>query len=244
MPQEINKGIELRSEKVRNIIGKIPPRLLRTGIAIISLIILITLVIAYFIPYPQYKTYLINIYSHPITQVVAAPISGTIVEIKNRSIISKGEQVCILRTVHDSIMQFNANINGQLYYNCSNGDYMEQDNILFSIIPDSINKIYGICFIPADEMKNIREGQRAFIIPTNKQSFSGYISKIYPIPISNNLTGKIFYKLEICFVDNIQNSNKKLLLPYIESTCKILISNKPIFKKILGNCLKINSSKK
>ena len=45
--------IELRSEKVRNIIGNIPPLLVRCGILIISFIVIGFLVAAFLIPYPE-----------------------------------------------------------------------------------------------------------------------------------------------------------------------------------------------
>lgn len=46
-------NIELRSEKVRNIIGKVPPSIIRTGITVISLILLLLLSGAFFVPYPE-----------------------------------------------------------------------------------------------------------------------------------------------------------------------------------------------
>ncbi|WP_352421988.1 hypothetical protein [Proteiniphilum sp.] len=48
---EENKQIELRSEKVRNIIGQVPPVLLRYGITIIGLSILMVVGMSAFIPY-------------------------------------------------------------------------------------------------------------------------------------------------------------------------------------------------
>ena len=45
--------IELRSEKVRHIIGEIPSGIVRYGITIITIVILGLLVGAYFIPYPE-----------------------------------------------------------------------------------------------------------------------------------------------------------------------------------------------
>ena len=45
--------IELRSEKVRHIIGEIPSGIVRYGITIITCVILVLLVGAYFIPYPE-----------------------------------------------------------------------------------------------------------------------------------------------------------------------------------------------
>lgn len=45
--------IELRSEKVRHIIGEIPSRIVRYGITIITIVVLGLLGGAYFIPYPE-----------------------------------------------------------------------------------------------------------------------------------------------------------------------------------------------
>ena len=45
--------IELRSEKVRHIIGEIPSKIVRYGIMIITIVILGLLAGAYFIPYPE-----------------------------------------------------------------------------------------------------------------------------------------------------------------------------------------------
>ena len=45
--------IELRSEKIRHIIGEIPSRIVRYGIKIITIVLLVLLVGAYFIPYPE-----------------------------------------------------------------------------------------------------------------------------------------------------------------------------------------------
>ena len=49
----VDDKIELRSEKVRHIIGEIPSRIVRYGITIITIVILGLLTGAYFIPYPE-----------------------------------------------------------------------------------------------------------------------------------------------------------------------------------------------
>jgi hypothetical protein len=48
-----DEKIELRSEKVRHIIGEIPSGIVRYGITVITIVILSLLVGAYFIPYPE-----------------------------------------------------------------------------------------------------------------------------------------------------------------------------------------------
>ena len=45
-------NIELRSEKVRNVIGKVPPRLVSLGTVVITIIVLALAVVFYKIPYP------------------------------------------------------------------------------------------------------------------------------------------------------------------------------------------------
>lgn len=45
--------IELRSEKVRNFLGEIPPSLVRWGTVIIVAIFLILLLVVCFVPYPH-----------------------------------------------------------------------------------------------------------------------------------------------------------------------------------------------
>jgi len=47
------KDIELRSERVRHLIGKIPPLLIRLGISFIAVLIVALLMAAWFIPYPE-----------------------------------------------------------------------------------------------------------------------------------------------------------------------------------------------
>lgn len=46
------EGIELRSEKVRNIIGDVPPALLRWGTGIITLLFLLLIAAVLLLPYP------------------------------------------------------------------------------------------------------------------------------------------------------------------------------------------------
>lgn len=47
--------IELRSEKVRNLLGEIPPSLVRWGTVIIVVIFLTLLLVVCFVPYPHSK---------------------------------------------------------------------------------------------------------------------------------------------------------------------------------------------
>ena len=52
MEQKVSDNIELRSEKVRNVIGKVPPRLVSLGTVLITVIVLALAFAFYKIPYP------------------------------------------------------------------------------------------------------------------------------------------------------------------------------------------------
>lgn len=47
------RNIELRSEKVRNIVGKIPPAVDRYGIAVIGLVLIVVVTVSMLIPYKE-----------------------------------------------------------------------------------------------------------------------------------------------------------------------------------------------
>ena len=47
-----NDRIELRSEKVRSIIGTIPPALVHWGSAVITIIFVILMLVIFLVPYP------------------------------------------------------------------------------------------------------------------------------------------------------------------------------------------------
>ena len=66
--------IELRSEKVRHIIGEIPSRIVRYGITIITIVILGLLVGAYFIPYPETISAKVHKYVNTIARGMTANI--------------------------------------------------------------------------------------------------------------------------------------------------------------------------
>ncbi|MCH5310952.1 MAG: hypothetical protein J1E57_03210 [Prevotella sp.] len=51
--KNINSDIELRSEKIRNLLGEIPSSLVRWGTLVIVAVFLVLLLVACFMPYPH-----------------------------------------------------------------------------------------------------------------------------------------------------------------------------------------------
>lgn len=230
--KEKNRDIELRSEKVRNIIGQIPSRILRIGITVISVIILLVILLFYFIPYPEYKQFPIHLFATPSVQAVEAPQAGILLSVIPENVVEKGQKICSFKLENDSVIEYCSDNAGVLFCNYKETDKIKQGDVIFYIIPDSITSIYGICFIPVDEIKNIKEKQQVVIISAQQHFFDGSISKIYPIPEIDHSVGMSFYKVEIALNDYTGNRCKACLLPNMENKCKILISNEHILRKI------------
>lgn len=64
-PERPERSYELRSEKVRSIVGQIPSSLVRYGIAIIGIVLVVLFVVAYFLPYKKVYSGQTVIYSIP-----------------------------------------------------------------------------------------------------------------------------------------------------------------------------------
>lgn len=74
----MDNNIALKSEKVRNIVGKTPPILLRLGTGIITLVIIIICLMLYYIPYKQQVVFPIQVhYNSTYNYYVAVETSIT-----------------------------------------------------------------------------------------------------------------------------------------------------------------------
>ena len=217
------KDIELRSEKVRNIVGKIPPVTLRIGIAVISIVIILILVLAYFLPYPQYYNTDIEIISTPEYQIVRAPASGLYFN-------NSGNRLNIGIVISsDSIFQVKSNAGGKIVTNNCDSFYVYQNDIIAVIIPDTTLSILGICKIPTDKINKIKQGQRVNVSLSSGENYLASVSEIDNILQKDRTTGYPYYKVMIQF-------DSKLDLSEIFDTMaegKIFISEKSILKLIL-----------
>lgn len=233
-----NKDIELRSEKVRNIVGKVPPLLLRVGISIVSAVIVLVLVLAYFIPCPEYKDITVCLYSDSPVHAKKSLDSGFfhtefLTRHKNR-----GEQTgfLILDSDNDSILNTYADISGDVYYQLDTRIRVKKGDILYVIIPDTISEIFGVCSIPGNEVGMIREGQKVSVMMEDKSLVYGFIRRICLFTDTDSITHDNSCKVEISgFSDSLRMCKDKwFLLPNRNYNGKILLSDKPVLRKIMG----------
>lgn len=217
------REIELKSEKVRNIVGKIPPITLRIGIIVISVVIILVLALAYFMPYPRYYNTKIEIIIIPEYQLIRAPVSGNYYNnTGNNSHIG-------IIVSSDSITQVKPKIEGKILTNSYDSFYVYKNDIIAVIMPDSIFSISGICKIPTEKINEIKPSQKVNVSFSSGRSYIASVSRIEDIQQKGSLSNYTYHKVIIKFDSKLNTSD--IFDTIVEG--KILVSTKPILKLIL-----------
>ena len=225
------KKIELRSEKVRNIIGQVPNLLLRKGITIISLVIIGLIFITYFLPYSEVVSVRVHIYTIPQYEIITASNNGRL-QFDQLQKVNQLQILGYLKSDRDSVVIIKSPIDGTVIENCSNNSIVKKDDILFLIAPKKIEEIYATGIINTKNIYKIALGQKVKISSRDHllhdRELIGKISKIYPIPDSNSN-----FKIRITILpsDQGQASNP---ISLFEGDSQIVISDTSIFKKIIS----------
>lgn len=218
--KKINKDIELRSEKVRNIVGKIPPILLRIGISIISIIILLALLLAYIIPYPEYYITDMTVTIKPHINNILSPISGVYyknAEYPYQGIIVSDDSI-VMMTFCDKY-----NITSDL------DSTPVQRHDIIAIASSEKLSLWGKCRIPLQEINNISYGQEVDILTSSNESCIGTIKEIGKILQVDSISNESYYNIMVEFRSKIET--EKLI--NLRFKTKILLSNRPILKRVL-----------
>jgi len=129
--KEQERRFELRSEKVRSIVGQMPSSLVRYGIATISVVLLCLFSVAYFLPYKQ-------VYFGTATMYAMTDMSTDSIEI---SILIKFENKCP------------NNVNGQMIYIQTFDSTFAGQILSLSSARDTLERQEAICRFKSDEIK-------------------------------------------------------------------------------------------
>jgi hypothetical protein len=241
--------IELRSEKVRNIIGQIPPLLVRSGIGVIALVVILVLVVCYYIPYSETIDGQIKIYSIPESEVFISPKQGVVYFETDKSVINKGDAIGYIQSV-DTLIHLVAGISGSLSLNTKQDESVERGEILYAITPVSISTIYGRLLLPYEYKARIQTGQQVRIelmgFSSNEYGvLQGTVGKIYPLPVSGaNITTisdsitpnseRQFLKVDVYLPNGLITLNRKELpfTPEMQGTTTVVLSQKRLLLKL------------
>ena len=117
-------NIELRSEKVRNVIGKVPPRLASLGTVVITAIVLALAVAFYKIPYP-----------------ISIEAKGEVVNQRTVQVFVPYKYLCLFNEPRTANISFEGNDNTS--YNCNitshNAKLIHSDQCNYFIATATIN---------------------------------------------------------------------------------------------------------
>ena len=89
------RSFELRSEKVRSIVGQIPSSLIRYGITAIGMVLLCLFAVAYFLPYKQVYSGTATIHKTATTPVDSTNITILLKFENKRPDKMKGQIICL-----------------------------------------------------------------------------------------------------------------------------------------------------
>ncbi|PLB86550.1 hypothetical protein C0T31_04695 [Dysgonamonadaceae bacterium] len=208
---EEKKNIELRSEKVRNIIGQIPSVWIRYGTLMIGVALLVLLFISAFIPYRETIPVRIRVKTIPQAEYVRAD--------KNTFVVINGWRDSIETNSEEAFR-------GEIILNAKDGDYVERGDTLFAVLPEQA-QVYGTAEIAAVSLAKIEEGDKVLIDDAVAGSIQGRVSEIRPLPLSSNPSLR---KIRIAFDEK---TRWEKLIPESELQGKIVLSDVPLLTKFL-----------
>lgn len=180
---------DLRSEKVRNIIGDVPSILTRLGISIIFLVAIFVLAGSYFVPYKTYYSKSVLLYSEPSPEMIRASGIGTVILPKGvrDGQVQSGNLIAIFVNIQNKRDSLKAKLNGQLVLNCYTQQRVTNGQLLAAVIPNEIKEIKARLDVPEKLMHHLVVGKTVTLTPTdNEKSINGKIAFIYPLPILKN----------------------------------------------------------
>ncbi|MDR3286935.1 MAG: hypothetical protein LBT27_05790 [Prevotellaceae bacterium] len=217
-----DKNIELRSEKVRNIVGKIPPALVRYAMTIIAFVLITLLIISLIIPYRETINLSISIHSEPQAELIKADNDGIII-IDTIFDNNKKPEIIVYEQTIDTVYQLYTHKNGKIKLLVKNKQFVKKNELIGLNIPSENYCIYGLSDV--NETEKIKIGQTVNINIDNTNQTQGVISDIYKLTL-NTENNKYRLKIDMKNNDNIQP----------ESILKgiVIFSEKTFFRKIFN----------
>lgn len=223
---DTNNNIELRSEKVRNIVGEIPSSIMRYGLYIVIVFISVILLCLSIIPvYDTYTTDII-IKSLPEREVCLSPYCGKIKFLCDDGDYVKEAEIFGTIQCNDTIYSLLNKASGTILLNVKNNSQVKQTDIICEFCPDSTYEIYGEVLLPLYYCNMDYHNFEINIVPPTGKPITGKISHIYKIPIEKG--NQQFLKANVA-IKNIDND-----IP-VNIQCKLIIisAKKKLISKIL-----------
>ena len=233
-PKHKAPNIELRSEEVQELMGKIPPFILRMGISVIFVFVALIFVASNFIKYPDIIS--IPIVAKNVSYVVGikAAKSGLLIESHmEHGRICKGEVLAKIVAnrdcEHDTISVMSP-FSG-VVYPCDvfqKFNYIEKNSVLCVVVDSIKDKIKAKAFVTADLKKYITKGMTVES-SINNNPLVGKVTSIADYANPYNVT----YTISMEFETPVELGNT--IIWNSQANAKIKITEQSVFNKFFKN---------
>lgn len=228
-------NISFQSEEVQEIMGKVPPAILRWGIICIASILMVLFIGSFFFEYPETISYEVVISSTILPVEISPNDNGRLVDIYvgNGCRIEEGDTLA--NTSTGEIMT--APISGIIGYIKPYGknSSIKQGEALFVIQPDSIGQVFAMARVAKIEAIRVNEGQDAIIrIDGYSSEFLGAIrAKVADISLIPDSEGYCYVKIDL---PPEMGDNASYLLSSIyqmRGKTEIIVNKRKLIEKII-----------
>ncbi len=230
--------IELRSEEVQELMGKIPPAIIRVGISMVLLFVVLLIALSCFVKYPEVMTVEAKLYNTNNIMEVRAGASGwyhTFRELRMKR-VAKGDTLFgVMANMEDKNIIYKVAETDGYAFPCGilqNGVFLQKDSIV-CLIADTVQAgLTAMAEIGADARGRIREGM-SVETEVNGISANGHIAEIseYPNPLSG--TYSIIMEFE-----NVTELRRMLVYNKTTAT-DIKVDEQTIFDKFFAKRFRI-----
>lgn len=202
---------------------------MRLGLAAIMLCVISILSVLYFLLYTTYREKNIDLYSSPEYIIKYAPTDG-IIHYKPEKQLRAGDDLYSISNRSEDLTE-KMPTTGHILYTQPDNTKIEKGDAICKITPSEIDEIYGIIKLDSTFTQKLQIGQKVDLYLDNdsdKKKYDGYISEIYP-SVDNHRS----YCAKISIETEIQDKVEFININSMRGSVKILLTNKPLLKRIL-----------
>lgn len=235
-----NTNIELRSEEVQELMGKIPPIILRVGISVILIFIVLIFILSHYIKYPDIITVEATLrntnYAIDIRNTQEGFVQSEIQECVRH--VAKGDRLAVItQNYGEEICEevITSPVAGVVYpcdYFCEN-EYVSATTKLYTVANIIYSKVTAKTFVARDIKDRIHVGMKANAV-VNGTKMSGKITHITRFANIQNETYAVLIEL-----DNLSEPVNEIIWDY-HTTVNITLGECSVFDKFFADKLKNN----
>lgn len=163
---------------MRNIIGQIPPALLRYSAAIIGTVLIVLVSISAFIPYQEIISIEITVNTTPQVEDITTTIPGIFIPNERLMLrIERGDTVGYIYQT-DALQPIIAPITGKVIFNTESNIHVNCGELIGIIVPDDSLYYYGETQISANDKRKVAINQKVIIETYGTDEIVGYFTEI------------------------------------------------------------------